>query len=329
MTFRGLLLDKGDDGVTWSIGDIDSDRLPDRAVELDVEYSTVNYKDGMAVMGKPGVVRDYPMIPGVDVVGTVASSSDDSVAVGSRVTVNGWDVGEAHWGGLAEKARVDAGWATPLPDGISSERAAAIGTAGYTAMLCAMKLEQHGVTPDSGPVLVTGAAGGVGSVAIAVLAKLGYHVVASSGRADEEGDYLTGLGASEVIDRGELAGDVRPFAKPLWAGAIDPVGSNTLANVIARIQPNGTVAACGLAQGPDLPGSVLPFILRGVTLAGVNCVHEPQETRIAAWDRLAADLDMAKLDSMTTTVSLDDVPAIAAQILDGQVRGRVVVNVNA
>lgn len=328
MTFRGLLLDKGDDGVSWSIDQIENDRLPDRPVELDVEYSTVNYKDGMAVMGRPGVVRDYPMIPGVDVVGLVASSTDPSVTVGSRVTVNGWDVGEAHWGGLAQKARVEAEWVTPLPDSITSEQAAAIGTAGYTAMLCAMRLEDLGVTPDSGPVLVTGAAGGVGSVAIAVLAKLGFHVVASSGRAEAEGAYLTGLGAAEVIDRAELAGDVRPFAKPLWAAAIDAVGSNTLANVIARIQPNGVVAACGLAQGADLPGSVLPFILRGVTLAGVNCVHEPQPKRIEAWNRLATDLDSAKLAEMTTTVSLDEVPGVAAEILDGKVRGRVVVDVN-
>lgn len=329
MTFRGLLLDKNDEGVTWSIQDIDESQLPDRPVEIDVEYSTINYKDGMALMGRPGIIRSYPMIPGVDVVGTVAASADDSIAVGSRVTVNGFDVGEAHWGGLAQKCRVDANWPTPIPDALSSQQAAAIGTAGYTAMLCAMKLEDHGVTPDSGPILVTGAAGGVGSVAIAVLAKLGYEVIASSGRAEAEGEYLRGLGASDVIDRAELSGDVKPFTKPLWAGAVDAVGSNTLANVLARILPNGTVAACGLVQGPDLPGSVLPFILRGVTLAGVNCVHEPQSKRIEAWNRLVTDLDAAKLEEMTTTVAISDVGAVAADILDGKTRGRVVVDVNA
>lgn len=328
MSFRGLLLEKDDDGVRHSITDIDESRLPEFDVELAVEYSTVNYKDGMAVMGRPGVVRGYPMVPGVDVVGTV-SDGDGKWNTGDRVVLNGWDVGEATWGGFAEKARAESGWLTPLPDAITSLQAAAIGTAGYTAMLCVLGLEEHGVTPESGPVVVTGAAGGVGSVAVALLGKLGYHVVASTGRAEEEGDYLRDLGAAEIIHRDELGTGGRPFDKPQFAGAVDAVGSTTLANVISKMQPESCVTACGLTQGPDLPGSVLPFILRGVTLRGINCVHQPQDRRTYAWDRLAADLDMAKLEAMTTVVPLDGVPAIAADILDGKVRGRVVVDVTA
>lgn len=326
MTFRAVLIEKTDDGITAGVTDLDESQLPDRPVAIDVTHSTVNYKDGMAVQGRPGIVRDFPMVPGVDVVGTTADAGNGFDA-GQRVTINGWDVGESHWGGLAQKCRVDAEWVTPLPDAISNEQAAAIGTAGYTAMLCVMRLEELGITPDSGPVLVTGAAGGVGSVAVAVLAKLGYDVTASTGRP-EESDYLMALGANQILDRAELSGDVRPLAKAIWAAAIDPVGSNTLANVLSKMQPNGVVAACGLAQGLDLPATVMPFILRGVTLAGVNCVHEPQERRADAWNRLAVDLGADKLDAMTTVVGLDDVVTVGAQILDGQIRGRVVVDVN-
>jgi len=330
MTFRALVLNQSEDKtVTHEIRDMEESELPDNGVLLNTEYTTMNYKDGMALMGKPGIVRSYPMIPGVDVVGTVASDGSGTFTEGQRVSVNGWDVGEAHWGGMAQKASMKPEWITPLPDGISNQQAAAIGTAGYTAMLSVMGLEELGQTPDKGPIIVTGAAGGVGSVAVAVAAKLGYEVIASTGRVDTAGDYLRGLGASEIIDRSELTEPGRPFAKPRWAGAIDAVGSHTLANVIAATQPNGVVTACGLVQGPDLPATVLPFILRGVTLKGINCVHESQQRRAQAWDRLASDLDMAKLDSMSTVVGLGDTPEVAAKILDGQIRGRVVVDVNA
>ena len=330
MTFRALVLNQSEDKtVTHEIRDMEESELPDNGVLLNTEYTTMNYKDGMALMGKPGIVRSYPMIPGVDVVGTVASDGSGTFTEGQRVSVNGWDVGEAHWGGMAQKASMKPEWITPLPDGISNQQAAAIGTAGYTAMLSVMGLEELGQTPDKGPIIVTGAAGGVGSVAVAVAAKLGYEVIASTGRVDTAGDYLRDLGASEVIDRSELTEPGRPFAKPRWAGAIDAVGSHTLANVIAATQPNGVVTACGLVQGPDLPATVLPFILRGVTLKGINCVHESQQRRAQAWGRLATDLDMAKLDSMSTVVGLGDAPEVAARILDGQIRGRVVVDVNA
>jgi len=330
MTFRALVLNQSEDKtVTHEIRDMEESELPDNGVLLNTQYTTMNYKDGMALMGKPGIVRSYPMIPGVDVVGTVASDGSGTFTEGQRVSVNGWDVGEAHWGGMAQKASMKPEWITPLPDGISNQQAAAIGTAGYTAMLSVMGLEELGQTPDKGPIIVTGAAGGVGSVAVAVAAKLGYEVIASTGRVDTAGDYLRALGASEIIDRSELTEPGRPFAKPRWAGAIDAVGSHTLANVIAATQPNGVVTACGLVQGPDLPATVLPFILRGVTLKGINCVHESQQRRAHAWDRLASDLDMAKLDSMSTVVGLGDTPEVAAKILDGQIRGRVVVDVNA
>jgi acrylyl-CoA reductase (NADPH) len=325
MTFRGLLLTKDDDGVHAAITDIDESQLPDHDVTIDVSHSTVNYKDGMAVMGKPGIVRDYPMVPGVDVVGTVASSDNPEWEPGTLVTINGFDVGEAHWGGFAEKARMKSEWLTRVPDGMSAAQAAAVGTAGYTAMLCAIALERQGLKPGDGPVIVTGAAGGVGSVGVAVLAKLGFEIVASTGRAEAEGDYLRRLGATTVIDRAELSEPGKPFQKPQYAGAIDPVGSNTLANVLARMQDNGVVAACGLAQGPDLNTTVLPFILRAVTLIGINCVHRSQEDRNEAWGRLVQDLDVALLDEITSTVSLEGVPQVAADILAGQVRGRVVV----
>lgn len=327
MTFRGVLLTQDDNGVTAEITDIDESLLPDHDVLIDVSHSTINYKDGMAIVGRPGVVRSYPMVPGIDVVGTVAESATDQWQPGDLVTINGFDVGEAHWGGLAEKARMKSEWLTAIPDGMSASQAAAIGTAGYTAMLCVIALEKQGITPDRGPVIVTGAAGGVGSVAVAVLAKLGYEVIASTGRAEAEGDYLRRLGATTVVDRAELSEPGKPFQKPVYAGAVDAVGSTTLANVLARMQENGVVTACGLAQGPDLPATVLPFILRGVTLVGINCVHRSQQDRAEAWARLHADLDTALLDEITSTVQLDAVPQVADDILAGKTRGRVVVEI--
>jgi len=327
MTFRGLLLTKDDDGVHAEITDLDESQLPDHDTLINVSHSTINYKDGMAVMGRPGIVREFPIVPGIDVVGTVAESASSDWAPGTVVTINGFDVGEAHWGGLAEKARMKSEWLTALPDGMTAAQAAAIGTAGYTAMLCVIGLEQQGITPEHGPIIVTGAAGGVGSVAVAVLNKLGYHVVASTGRAESEGDYLRRLGASEVIDRAELSEPGKPLVRPVYAGAVDPVGSTTLANVLARINPDGVVTACGLAQGPDLPATVLPFILRGVKLIGINCVHRSQEDRAEAWGRLATDLDASLLDEITSTVGLDDVQQVSADILEGKIRGRVVVEI--
>lgn len=330
MTFKGLLLTRDDDGpVVAEITDLTDDQLPDHDVTIDVSHSTINYKDGMAVMGKPGIVRGYPMVPGVDVVGTVASSDNPDWAPGTLVTINGFDVGEAHWGGLAQRARMKSEWLTAVPDGFTAAQAAAIGTAGYTAMLCVLGLEQQGLTPDHGAVVVTGAAGGVGSVATAVLAKLGYEVTASTGRAETEGDYLRNLGATNIIDRAELSEPGRPLARGEYGGAVDAVGSTTLANVLARMNDNGIVTACGLAQGPDLPATVLPFILRGVRLIGINCVHRSQDDRTEAWGRLVSDLDASLLDEMTTTVGLNDVTQVSADILEGQIRGRVVVDVNA
>jgi len=326
--FNAILLSKKDANFTCQLVQLNNDELPDEAIEIDVEYSTINYKDGLAITGRPGIVRSWPMIPGIDLTGTIAASQDPNWKPGDKVGVNGWDIGESHWGGLAQKARVKPGWLTPLPDSLNTFRAAAIGTAGYTAMLCVLELEEHGITPDQGPVVVTGAAGGVGSVAVAVLAKLGYEVTASSGRVDTEGDYLKELGAAEIIHRDEFAGDARPLGSAKWAGAIDVVGSTTLAQIISQTKPHGCVAACGLAQGADLPGSVIPFILRAVTLAGVNCVYETPARRELAWQRLADDLDLTKLDLMTQEVGLGDVPQVATDILEGQVRGRVVVNVN-
>jgi acrylyl-CoA reductase (NADPH) len=327
--FRALLLDNADENFSCQLSELEDDRLPDRPVTVDVEYSTINYKDGLAITGKPGVVRTWPIIPGIDLAGTVTASSDPAWAVGDRVTVNGWELGEKHWGGLSERAKVEAGWLTRLPDAISTHDAAAIGTAGYTAMLCVLALEEHGVTPAAGPVIVTGAAGGVGSVALAVLAHLGYEVTASTGRVESEGTYLRGLGATEIIDRSTLSDQGRALDKARWAGAVDAVGSHTLANVISQTLPHGCVAACGLAQGPDLPASVLPFILRGVTLAGINSVLESPERRDQAWGRLATDIDAAKLASMTATVPLDEAEVAAASILEGSVRGRIVVDTRA
>lgn len=342
--FRALLLSKSNDEFTCEIVDMSDSDFPesDEAVTIAVEYSTINYKDGLAITGRPGIVRKWPMVPGIDLTGTIesvgaapGSTDPDSTAAapawqhGDKITLNGWDVGESHWGGLAQKARARPGWLTRLPDAFTTRQAAAVGTAGYTAMLCVLALEEHGITPDKGPIVVTGAAGGVGSVAVAVLAKLGYEVTASSGRVETEGDYLRFLGAAEVVHRDEFSGDLRPLGSAKWAGAVDVVGSTTLAHIISQTQPHGCVAACGLAQGPDLPGSVIPFILRAVTLAGINCVYEPPARRDQAWQRLAEDLDPEKLERMTQEIPLADVPQAAADILEGKIRGRVVVDVNA
>ncbi|MBQ91279.1 MAG: alcohol dehydrogenase [Acidimicrobiaceae bacterium] len=327
--FRALLVDKDDDGFRAGVTEVADDALPAGDVLVDVTHSTVNFKDGLAVTNSSPIVRSWPMVPGIDLAGTVVESEHPDVAVGDAVIVNGWGIGEDTWGGFAQRARVNGDWTVPLPDAFTSEQSMAIGTAGYTAMLCVLALEEHDVRPDGGPVLVTGAAGGVGSTAIALLAARGYEVHASTGRP-EEADYLTGLGASAIVDRNELSeSSTRPLQRSRWAGAVDAVGSHTLANVLAAIEPEGCVAACGLAQGMDLPTTVAPFILRGVTLRGVHSVTVPRPRRLVAWERLAADLDQGLLASMTHIVGLDEVIGVSEEILAGRVRGRVVVDVNA
>jgi acrylyl-CoA reductase (NADPH) len=326
--FKGIFLNKTDAGTDAKVADINETELPEGDVTIRVDYSTINYKDGLAITGKAPVVRKFPMVPGIDGAGAVEESNSPLWKVGDKVVMNGWGVGEGHWGCLAQKARLKGEWLVPLPASFSAKQAASIGTAGYTAMLCVLGLEKHGVTPDKGEIIVTGAAGGVGSVAIALLAKRGYTVVASTGRMNEA-DYLKGLGASEVIDRAMLSAPGKPMTKERWAGAIDTVGSHTLANVCAATKYLGVVTACGLAQGMDFPSSVAPFILRGVSLVGIDSVMAPKAARLEAWTRLAADLDKAKLDAMTTEISLAQAIAKAPEILAGQVRGRLVVNVNA
>jgi len=328
-TFRAIRLHKTDAGQETRFEDLTEADLMEGDVTVRVEYSTVNYKDGLALTGKAPVVRVWPLIPGIDFAGLVEKSDNPGFKAGERVVLNGWGVGETHHGGYAGKARVKGDWLVKLPDAISTAEAMAIGTAGYTAMLAVTALEHEGAAPDKGDILVTGAAGGVGSVAIALLAKLGYRVIASSGRKETEGDYLTGLGAAEIIDRAELAGPGRPLGRERWAGVVDAVGSHTLANALSQTRYGGAVAACGLAQGMDLPGSVAPFILRGVTLCGIDSVMAPRAKREAAWKRLAADLDLKKLAAMRVDAKLADAPALGADILDGKVRGRVVVDVNA
>jgi len=327
--FRALLLEQDADGaVTNRVAELDEAQLPEGDVLVDVEYSTVNYKDGLAIKNLNRVVRSFPMVPGVDFAGKVAESSHPDFAAGDRVVLNGWGVGESHWGGYAQKARVPGDWLVTLPDAFSTEQAMAVGTAGYTSMLAVLALEEHDVTPDKGPIVVTGSSGGVGSTAIAILGKLGYEVVASTGRVGEA-DYLRGLGASEVIDRDELSGESPPLATGRWAGAVDAVGSTTLANILAATLENGCVAACGLAQGADLPTTVMPFILRGVTLAGINSVMVPRIRRRLCWERLGTDLDPDLLADMTTVEPLDALPRLADEILAGHIRGRVVIDVNA
>ncbi|MGE3147936.1 MAG: MDR family oxidoreductase [Pseudorhodoplanes sp.] len=324
--FKAIVIEKGEAKPNVALKDFDEADLMEGDVAVRVEYSTVNYKDGLAISGKAPVVRRFPMIGGIDFVGTVESSSHPQWKAGDKVILNGFGVGETHLGGYAEKARVKGDWLVRLPSNISARDAMAIGTAGYTAMLAIMALEQAGLTPGRGPVIVTGAAGGVGSVAVAILAKLGYQVTASTGRP-QEADYLKSLGASEIIDRSELSGPAKPLAKERWAGGVDSVGSNTLANVLSMTRYRGAVAACGLAGGMDLPTSVAPFILRGVSLLGIDSVMCPLPHRQAAWKRLETDLDRAKLAAMTSEIGLADVLTVAPKIIEGGVRGRIVVKI--
>lgn len=323
-TFRAVLISGGDSGHSAEVADVSPAQLPEGDVTVRVACSTLNYKDALAITGRGSVVRSFPMVPGIDFAGTVEESTNPDFAPGDRVVLNGWGVGERHWGGLAEYARVKGEWLIPLEEAFTFEQAMSIGTAGYTAMLCVMALERHGVTPDDGEILVTGAAGGVGSVAIAVLAALGYQVVAVTGRP-EEADYLTGLGATRILPRSDFTEPGRPLAKEQWAGAIDVAGGRVLANVCAQMKYRSVVAACGLAAGMDFPATVAPFILRGVTLAGVDSVMCPVDERREAWRRLATDLDPALLESMTEKIALDDCIPVADTLLDGTVRGRVIV----
>ena len=325
--FNGILIEKDEQGYCANVKAIDESILSDGDISIDVIYSTLNYKDALAITGKAPVVRNFPMVPGIDLVGTVTRCNSTQFSIGDTVLLNGFGVGETHCGGLATKARLKSDWLIPLPNAFTPRQAMAIGTAGYTAMLCVIALEKNGITPEKGEILVTGANGGVGSFAIAILAKLGYKVIASTGRIDQA-EYLKKLGASEIIDRTTLSEPGRPLAKERWAGAIDSAGSHTLANVCASLQYGGVVAACGLAQGMDLPASVAPFILRGVTLAGIDSVMRPIADRIEAWQRLADILDPITLDEISTVVSLTDAIDVAEELMAGKVRGRVIVDVN-
>jgi acrylyl-CoA reductase (NADPH) len=325
--FKAIVIDKDDAGYRAGLKELDDSALPEGDVTVRVEYSTINYKDGLALTGKAPVVRKFPLTAGIDFAGVVDSSSDARWQPGERVVQNGFGVGETHPGGLAQKARVKGDWLVPLPAALSTRQAMAIGTAGYTAMLCVLALERHGVSPGAGDVLVTGANGGVGTVAITLLARLGHRVVASTGRL-QEAEFLKSLGAAEVISRDELSAPGKPLGQERWAGVVDSVGSHTLANACATMRYGGAVAACGLAQGMDFPATVAPFILRGVTLYGIDSVMAPQPLRRMAWDRLARDLDLAKLDRLTREIGLADAVAAGADILAGRVRGRLVVNVN-
>jgi acrylyl-CoA reductase (NADPH) len=325
-TFKAIRIDKADKGTAAALTQLDEAELMEGDVTVRVEWSGLNYKDGLALTGKAPVVRRFPMIAGVDLAGTVEQSSHPQWKAGDKVICTGWGMGETHLGAYAEKARVKGDWLVRLPKGMSTREAMAIGTAGFTAMLSVLALEKHGLTPNHGPVVVTGAAGGVGSVATAVLSKLGFHVIASTGRLSEA-DYLRGLGAAEVIDRSELSGPAKPLAKERWAGGVDSVGSTTLANVLSMTKYAGAIAACGLAAGMDLPTSVAPFILRGVCLLGIDSVMCPIDVRDTAWSRLASDLDRTKLTEITYEIGLDQVIDYGAKILAGQVRGRIVVKI--
>jgi acrylyl-CoA reductase (NADPH) len=325
-TFKAVRIDKADKGTTAQLTQFDEAELMDGDVTVRVEWSTLNYKDGLALTGKAPVVRRFPMIAGIDFAGIVEQSAHPQWKAGDKVVCTGWGLGETHLGAYAEKARVKGDWLVALPQGLSARDAMAIGTAGFTAMLSVLALEKHGLSPKSGPIVVTGAAGGVGSVATAVLSKLGYHVIASTGRA-AEADYLKEIGAAEIIDRNELSGAAKPLAKERWAGGVDSVGSTTLANLLSMTKYGGAIAACGLAAGMDLPSSVAPFILRGVCLLGIDSVMCPIEPRKAAWQRLATDLDRSKLTEITHEISLDEVSEWGAKILAGQVRGRIVVKI--
>jgi acrylyl-CoA reductase (NADPH) len=325
--FNALLIDKTDDVQSVSLSQVDESQLPEGDVTIDVAYSTLNFKDGLAITGASPVVRKFPMVPGIDLAGTVRTSSHADWKAGDKVVLNGWGVGEGHWGGLAQVARLNGDWLVPLPSAFNERQAMAIGTAGYTAALCVDALVNAGVSPDQGEVLVTGATGGVGSVAVALLKKLGFTVVGSTGKASEHA-YLTQLGADSIIDRAELSEKGRALAKERWAGVVDSVGSHTLANACAATKYGGAVAACGLAQGADFPATVMPFILRGVRLLGVDSVMAPKAARMAAWARLARDLDPALLDVIGAEIGLGDAIAAAADLLAGKVRGRIIVDVN-
>ena len=326
-TFKAVVVTKGEAGTTAALSTFDEADLMDGDVTVRVSHSTVNYKDGLALTGKAPVVRRFPMIPGIDFAGIVETSAHPDFKPGDAVLLNGWGTGETHLGAYAERSRVKGDWLVPLPAGLGAAEAMAIGTAGYTAMLCIMALERHGIGPDRGPVVVTGASGGVGSVATALLAKAGYQVIASTGRP-QEADYLKALGAAEIISRDELSGPSKPLARERWAGGVDSVGSHTLANVLAMTRYGGAVAACGLAQGMDLPTTVAPFILRGVSLLGVDSVMAPKALRLDAWAQLARDLDRDKLAAMTITIPLEGVIEAGEAILSGRVRGRVVVTID-
>ena len=328
--FKALIVDRAEDGaVSQSIEEIGEDRLPEAEVLVDVDFSTVNYKDGLCLTGKGGLVRSFPHVPGIDFAGTVAQSADDRWKPGDKVVLTGWRVGEVWWGGYAQRARVKGDWLTALPEGLTTRQAMAVGTAGFTAMLAIMDLEKHGLTPEKGEVLVTGAAGGVGSVATAILAKLGYEVAAVTGRPETEA-YLKGLGASRIVPREELAeAPTKPLERETWAGCVDAVGGAMLARVLTQLKYNASAAAVGLAGGAQLPATVVPFLLRGVNLLGIDSVMRPQDDRVEAWGRIARDLPMAKLEDMIQPATLADLPALGPAILKGQVRGRVVVDVNA
>lgn len=325
--FNGILIEKDEQGYRASVQALTQADLPQGDVLVKVDYSTLNYKDALAITGKGPIVRSFPMVPGIDFAGVVEQSEHADFTPGQRIILNGWGVGEQHWGGLAQYARVKADWLIHAPDGMSNRHAMAIGTAGYTAMLCVIALEKAGIRPDAGDVVVTGANGGVGSFAIAILHKLGYRVVAATGRPDES-DYLSRLGASEIIDRATLSAPGKPLQKERWAAGIDSVGSHTLANLCASIKADGAVAACGMAQGLDLPASVAPFILRGVSLLGINSVTRPRSERIHAWNRLATDLPTAIIDSISRDITLGDAMQTAQDLMAGKVQGRVVVDVN-
>jgi len=325
-SFKALVIDKNETGQSVGFREFDEADLMDGDVTIRVSHSTLNYKDGLALTGKAPVVRRFPMIPGVDLVGIVETSSHSEFKPGDGVILNGWGLGETHLGAYAQKVRVKGDWLIPLPSGLTPHQAMAIGTAGYTAMLCLMALERHGLTPERGPAIVTGAVGGVGSVAVALLARAGWHVIASTGRP-EEADYLKGLGAAEIMNRSELTGPVRPLGKERWAAGVDTVGSAPLANVISMTKYGGAIAACGLAAGMDLPSTVAPFILRNVALLGVDSVMAPRALRLEAWNRLVHELDHSKLAAMTSTIPLDEVVEAGRRIVAGQIKGRVVVEI--
>lgn len=327
-TFKAILVSRDEEKKqSVEVAELTDDQLMEGDVTVSVEATTVNYKDGLAITGKSPVVRHWPMVPGIDLAGTVIESSSPEFSSGDKVLLNGFGVGEVHWGGYATRARLSSDWLIPLPSGLSAKQAMGVGTAGYTAMLCVMALEKYGLSPSDGPIVVTGANGGVGTVAIAILSKLGFDVIASTGRPNES-EFLKELGANDIIDRAELSEQGRPLGKERWAGGVDAVGSHTLANVLAQTKYGGAVAACGLAQGFDLPSTVMPFILRGVALLGVDSVMASKQKRTEAWNRIVDDLDLSKLEALTSEIGFDDIIQTAGDIVDGKVRGRVIVDMS-